>query len=724
MKRAVFTVICIMLFVSVIAQVPQGISHQAVIRNAANELVTDSPIGIRVSILQGTHDGTEVYSETHTPQSNANGLITFVIGQGNNQSSDLSVIDWSDGPYFIETEADPEGGTNYTIEGVSQLWSVPYALSAGTSGAGIAAGDSLVLKDEEGMTRFVLNPNTGMLKMMHNDTVWYSVEVGSPHVITHLNDDGSLTVSKGNGYEIYVFDEDNKNSSNIFYKEENTSTDNSSILKKEYYDPETGKLAWDETVESIPTWDENSQTFSTITIKKSSNYNSEGEKTTGSYTYDNGATGESFHERYNFWGDLEYKRRKSLDDSGNQIVEEEFHGDNEIIRRKKTYNKSGRLVAEEMSVDDNKQSETTYTSSIVPEMGLTTNTRIEKLFNAQEELVQETTQTSQIKATSLENYLLESNEIKRFLAGELSGTSKETDRHFFNTDGSVTRTINKITQAADIYSVFQQVENNGIPTVTKRFEKNPDLPGTGATLRQQTSHAFTDRTSETVTEYNTETGLFSLKESKTVNLDNNSVTTMVEKPDQGSTSITQTNTGIEFNASQVVTEGNHFVTGEFGVVGDFGAFVSNDLNVFGNSNVEGDQEVGGNLSTLLDMIAQGKKKFRIDHPQFPDTKFLQHASIESNEVLNLYSGNVETDNDGNATVTLPDYFDLINTDFRYQLTVIGTTFARAIIFSEIDSNNQFVIKTDEPNTKVSWQVTAKRNDQYLIDNPFSDVVDK
>ncbi len=74
--------------------------------------------------------------------------------------------------------------------------------------------------------------------------------------------------------------------------------------------------------------------------------------------------------------------------------------------------------------------------------------------------------------------------------------------------------------------------------------------------------------------------------------------------------------------------------------------------------------------------------------------------------------------------TLPGYFHLINIDFRYQLTIIGTSFARAVIFSEIDENNQFVIKTDEPNTKVSWQVTAKRNDQRMIDNPFSDVVDK
>lgn len=110
------------------AQVPQGISHQAVIRDANNALVTESPIGIQVSILQGAPAGVVVYSETHTPQSNANGLITFIIGQGLTINGVFAEIDWAETPYFIKIEADPQGGSNYTIEGVSQILSVPYAL--------------------------------------------------------------------------------------------------------------------------------------------------------------------------------------------------------------------------------------------------------------------------------------------------------------------------------------------------------------------------------------------------------------------------------------------------------------------------------------------------------------------------------------------------------------------------------------------------------------------
>jgi uncharacterized protein (TIGR02145 family) len=107
-----------------------GISHQAVIRNTSGEIVGNQDIGIQTSIIQGAPDGTVVYSESHLPQSNSHGLISFIIGQGTLVSGEFSAIEWANGPYFIQTEADPEGGTNYTIAGTSQVFSVPYAFMA------------------------------------------------------------------------------------------------------------------------------------------------------------------------------------------------------------------------------------------------------------------------------------------------------------------------------------------------------------------------------------------------------------------------------------------------------------------------------------------------------------------------------------------------------------------------------------------------------------------
>ncbi len=105
-------------------------SYQAVIRNSSNGLVTNSAVGMRISILQTTPSGTAVYIETQTPITNANGLASIEIGGGTVVSGNFSSINWANGPYFVKTETDPTGGTSYSIMGTSQLLSVPYALYA------------------------------------------------------------------------------------------------------------------------------------------------------------------------------------------------------------------------------------------------------------------------------------------------------------------------------------------------------------------------------------------------------------------------------------------------------------------------------------------------------------------------------------------------------------------------------------------------------------------
>src|SRR5262249_4634997 len=98
-------------------------------------------------------------------------------------------------------------------------------------------------------------------------------------------------------------------------------------------------------------------------------------------------------------------------------------------------------------------------------------------------------------------------------------------------------------------------------------------------------------------------------------------------------------------------------------------------------------------------------------------KYLVHAAIESDQTLDVYSGNITTDGSGLANVQLPAWFDRINTDFRYQLTIVGSRGWNARVSKEIQ-NNQFTIETDQPQVRVSWQVTARRNDPYLREHPF------
>jgi len=132
MKKIYLIVTCLFILAlqPVIAQTPQKMSYQAVVRNASNDLVTNQSVGIKISILQGSATGTPVYVETQTPTTNANGLVSMEIGNGTVVNGDFTTINWANGPYFIKTETDPAGGANYTITGTSQLLSVPYALYA------------------------------------------------------------------------------------------------------------------------------------------------------------------------------------------------------------------------------------------------------------------------------------------------------------------------------------------------------------------------------------------------------------------------------------------------------------------------------------------------------------------------------------------------------------------------------------------------------------------
>jgi trimeric autotransporter adhesin len=115
-------------------------------------------------------------------------------------------------------------------------------------------------------------------------------------------------------------------------------------------------------------------------------------------------------------------------------------------------------------------------------------------------------------------------------------------------------------------------------------------------------------------------------------------------------------------------------------------------------------------------LSAGAKNFQIDHPLDPANKYLNHTSIESSEMVNIYSGNVTTDESGVATVQLPDWFETVNGDFRYQLTVLGQ-FAQAIVSQKI-ANHQFRIRTNAANVEVSWQVTGVRHDAFAKANPL------
>ena len=159
------------------------------------------------------------------------------------------------------------------------------------------------------------------------------------------------------------------------------------------------------------------------------------------------------------------------------------------------------------------------------------------------------------------------------------------------------------------------------------------------------------------------------------------------------------------------TTGANFQSGD-GIVAFPGVADSGSGNTNGNAG-----SFDGNVFIFGDLDVGGSKNFKIDHPLDPQNKYLVHAAIESSEVLNLYTGNVIIGQDGEAVVTLPNWFGALNRDFRYQLTAIGAPGQGLYIAEEID-RNQFRIAGGTPGMKVSWQVTGVRSDQRSLQHPF------
>ncbi|NQX99504.1 MAG: hypothetical protein HRT73_16745, partial [Flavobacteriales bacterium] len=194
--------------------------------------------------------------------------------------------------------------------------------------------------------------------------------------------------------------------------------------------------------------------------------------------------------------------------------------------------------------------------------------------------------------------------------------------------------------------------------------------------------------------------------------------------------------GAAVYGSNLRTAGGHGVLGigVNGVVGQtsyqsgFGSYGSNsDVNTptgnavgaygIGYIGVWGDVNPANAYGVYAngDIGAAGVKSFSIDHPKDPENKYLRHFSIESNEVLNMYRGNIAFDLNGEATVTLPHYFEDININFSYHLTPVGG-YASLYIKEKI-SNGKFVIAGGIIGLEVSWTVYAERNDPYLQKYP-------
>jgi hypothetical protein len=533
MKKLYSVLAGLMLSVAAMAQVPQGMSYQAVVRNSSNNLIMNTNVGVRISIVQGSSIGTPVYVETQNVTTNLNGLMSLTVGAGSVVTGNFSTINWGDGPYFIKTETDPEGGTNYTISGVQQLLSVPYALYAANAGSG-------------GGTPGPPGP------------------AGAPGEPGPPGPPGAPG-APGEG------------------------------------------------------------------------------------------SGGTLDQAYDFGGDG--LGRQITSDAG--AVEITAPGTSATSRTGIKVNANGTTVVG-IDVDLNGtgvgiRSRNLSASNTTPAIQAETNSST----SGNAAISGQSTGAAYALAGQLENTgtafsAVHGNNLRT------NGGSGVDGRGFTGVSGQT-----QAVGGSGMYGIHNN-PNNGINIANGTV--NPGI----------TSLGFYGNLGQTI--YRAGYGVYGLNTDADGPLTNNSV-------------------GV----------------GGFGFYGMYGET---------NDPAEGFGIVSGNdLGVAGSIYANGAKNFRIDHPQDPANKYLQHAAMESPEVLNVYRGNVVADANGYAVVQLPAYFASINKDFSYILTPVGGAAPELHVATEVE-NNTFTIAGAKPGMKISWQVTAERNDIYMQMNPYQAEQDK
>jgi hypothetical protein len=212
--KTIFFLCSLFFFLNSSAQAPQKMSYQAVIRNASNALIANTVVGIQISVLQTTATGVAVYVERQTPTTNANGLASIEIGGGTLISGNFAAINWANGPYFIKTETDPAGGTNYTIAGTSQLLSVPFALFAANSSGSWATSGANISNSNTGnvgigvvnpVAKFAVSGNTASLG--ENTATFKNTAIGLNESHVHYGTSGDWYIrSAANGGSVILQD--------------------------------------------------------------------------------------------------------------------------------------------------------------------------------------------------------------------------------------------------------------------------------------------------------------------------------------------------------------------------------------------------------------------------------------------------------------------------------------------------------------------------------------
>jgi|GEM_PF-1490825 len=655
MKKIIFSVFAIVMFtLQLYSQAPNTISWQGILQDSEGNNLTGNH-NLTVKLYEVATGSTAVWTETHNAVAIDNGLVNIALGS-------ITPFNFSfDKQYWLEITV----GESTPMARI-KLNSVPYSLYSKKS-SGIIENDSIVLKDSLGVTRMVFNPNSGTFKMMNNDTTWYEVSVESPKSEKMVFFNGSTYEKRGlnsgtnDGYITTMKDAEG----NLFYEETVTSFSASGhseekVEKKEYLkDLNTNQYYLSEKNINESVKDFDNEIFGYIEHKDINT-----------------------KEIFNNQGILISKK---VNENINEIRDGKEYLDKKT-ETKFLYDEVGSyqgktIITEKRGIDQNTTLiKETYIGNVIREkiseawMAFGARVRITEAFNEQGEKISEIQEIESLEEKKKETFVKQGNQ----------GT--------------------KVTQTQDKLTYSNSNSSNQIELSQDSYTGNFDV---SAYIGGEQKRIFRV-TEQGVISYgpndNVEINQTGTSVSGSTNFTNSTQF-------QGNTYLNGTNyvsgnvyaNGANFNGDvQVGTSGppkNFNCSGSSTVNGN--GYFGGNLDVDGNLYVEGDLSFGGNLDlsdanlvanslkSQNDIQAKGAKKFVIDHPT-DITKLIQHAAVEANQVYNFYRGNVQTNELGYATVTMPDYFLSINSvaDISYQLTVIDAiNFPQAVIYSEYDEES-------------------------------------
>lgn len=596
MKRVLLTIASFLVLGT--ASYAQSFNYQGVARNASGAPLNTQSLGIRITILDGSAAGPELYTETHAVTTNAYGLYNLGIGAGTPVSGDFAAINWGAADRYIKVEMDPAGGTSYTNLGTNKLMSVPYAMYAlnGTPGPAGATGPAgpqgpagiqgiagpAGPQGPAGATG-AAGPQGPAGSANVNGTGNMLMKFGTPTtgVNSQLSDDGTSV-----GLNVGAL------SPNIKFQVNAGSIGNT--IRGTLVGTPATSIA---TAGAI--YGESTTGIGVIGVSGTQN---------GVYGLSTGTLGGTVGVSTG---------------TGNGI------------------------------------------------WGVATGAGVAGFFDGG------TTGRGIVVATGASGF----------------GTSTPTGRLMVMQPATPVPAIDTFPAISGYSYTTQGCVKGGVSGNYNGSNYGVGVQGTGY-------NGVNNQDANTIFGVgNQDLGMYG-----------SANTAGVMGASVGGIGVV----GYNKNASFAATTG---IGNTYGVYGNAqtvgGATVPNvRYGVYGFASGATTNYAGyfsGNVQ-VTGSIAKGSGTFKIDHPQDPENKYLYHSFVESPDMMNVYNGNITTDANGYATVTLPGYFESLNKDFRYQLTVIGT-FAQAIILEKVNGN-KFRIQTSQPNVEVSWQVTGIRDDKY------------